>query len=542
MKQTKTTATAAYMRLSSEDDKNSESASISNQRMIINDYCDKRGMVICKEYVDDGYSGATFDRPAFNRLLKDIEAGEINCVITKDLSRLGRNHVMAGMFIYEYFPKTGVRYISISDNIDTAEGESEIAPYLNIHNELMVRETSRKVKAAMLVKYKNGDYVSTVAPIGYIKDPEDHCHLIPDPETAGIVKRIFDMTAHGVGKSKICKIFEEERVPTPGWIYYQRSGKSFANAYMDAPEEKRYQWSVHAVAAILNNEAYIGNSVHYKQVKVSFRTKATKRNPEENWLRVENTHEPIIEKELWDAVHKNRDTKQFQNKSGEENIFAGLVKCTDCGRSMCLKHSKSKENGKEKKSFECTTYKHYGKTRCSMHFISYSELYALIFDNLQNWIHIVNADKDKIYEIVSDRKNQAGKSELKQLETELKNAEKRLTDKNRHILKLFEDRNNGVISEKNYLMMIKSYEAEQTSLENVVNECKAKIAEAETKEDNTKAWIELISKYRELNELNKSVLNELIEKIVIHAPEKNNNGKRTQKVDIYYRIIGNIDR
>ena len=540
MEQTEHDKIAAYYRLSSEDDKYSESTSISNQRDYIKDYCDKRGLTITKEYVDDGYSGATFDRPAFMQMIADIEAGKINCVITKDLSRLGRNHYMTGFYLYDYFPKMSVRYISISDNIDTAEGENEIAPYLNIHNELTVRETSRKVKAAMAVKYKNGDYVSPNAPIGYIKDPDNHCHLLPDPETAYIVKKIFDLTLHGVGKSKICRIFEKEKIPTPAWIAYQRNGKSYANVFNDAPEEKKYQWCVHAIDTILNNEAYIGNSVHYKQVKVSFRSKKIKRNPKENWLKIENTHEPIIDRDLWDSVHHNRDTKQYTNISEAQNIFAGLIKCADCGRSMSIKRKRLK-NGEIKCSFECSEYQRYGKSRCSVHYISYDNLYNFVLTALQNVLAFVSANKDRYYESVSKRSRSAQNKEIKVIESELKRAEKKLEETEKLIIKLFEEKSAGRITEKNYLMMMKNYENEQTRLEKTISECNTKISDAKVRTDKTEAWIKCISRYTEITELTPEILNEIIEKITVRKTEKGADGIRTQEITIYYRFIGKLD-
>ncbi|MBO4422438.1 MAG: DUF4368 domain-containing protein [Clostridia bacterium] len=530
---------AVYFRLSSDDDRRSESTSITMQRKIVLEYCDQRDITVYDEYVDDGYSGGNFNRPGFKRMCEDIEAGKVNCVITKDLSRFGRNHYMIGYYIYEYFPEKNIRYISVSENIDTDDGECDIMPYLNLNNEFLLKETSRKVKATFKKKYEDGEYIAPTAPIGYIKDPENKNHLIPDPETEGIVRRVFELTAQGVGKSKICRIFESEQVPTPGWISYQRNGKSFANVFKGAPEEKRYQWCVHAIDEILNNEVYIGNSVHYKQVKISYRTKAVRRNPEDKWLIVENTHEPIIDRELWNAVHTNRNTKQRPSKDGTTHIFSGLVKCADCGKTMSLK-TKTK-NGKEQKTLDCSTYKKYGPSRCSGHHISYNNLYAFVLQRLQFWITAAKEDKDALYAYVSETMEDKDVTEIKQTENRLKAAKKKLEDIDRKIIKLFEDRDKGVISEKNYQMMVKNYEDDQTKLEDDIKEYEKILSAARETESNVNSWIKVISKYKEITELDADILNEFIEKILIHKPEKDENGNRVQKIDICYRFIGRID-
>lgn len=532
------TIAALYLRLSSEDDKRSESMSITMQRKILREYCDKQGITVYDEYTDDGYSGGNFDRPRFKRMCEDIEAGKVNCVITKDLSRFGRNHYMIGYYIYEYFPEKNIRYISVSENIDTDDGECDIMPYLNLNNEFVLKETSRKVKATFRKKYEDGEYITPTAPIGYIKDPEKKNHLIPDPETEGIVRRVFELTAQGVGKQKICRIFEADKVPTPAWISYQRTG-AFAKVFANAPEEKKYQWCVHAIDGILNNEVYIGNSVHYKQVKISYRTKAVKRNPEDKWLKVGNTQEPIISKELWDAVHVNRNTKQRSSKDGTTHIFSGLVKCADCGKTMSLK-TKTK-NGKEQKTLDCSTYKKYGPSRCSGHHISYNNLYAFVLSRLQFWVTAVKEDKDALYAYLSETMADKDVTEIKQTENKLKAAKKKLGDIDRKLIKLFEDRDKGVVSEKNYLMMVKNYEDDQTKLEEDITEYERILLASRETESSVKSWIGIIGKYKEITELNADVLNEFIEKILIHKPQKDENGNRIQKIDICYRFIGNID-
>ena len=529
---------ALYLRLSKDDEKYSESTSIAMQRVILRDYCREKGFTVYDEYVDDGYSGGNFDRPDYKRMCEDIIAGKVNCVITKDLSRFGRNHYMMGYYLYDWFPKMGVRFIAEAEQIDTDNGESDILPYLNLNNEFLLKETSRKVKATFKKKYENGEYIAPAAPIGYLKDPDVKNHLIPDTETAGIVQRIFELTAQGMGKQRICRLFEAEKVPTPAWINYQRYGY-FENVFKNAPEEKRYQWCVHAIDAVLNNEVYIGNSVHYKQTKISFRTNAVRRNPEEKWLKIEGTHEPIIGIDLWEAVHKNRNTKQRPSKDGTTHIFSGLVKCADCGRTMSLKTTV--KNGREKKSFDCSTYKKYGPSRCSGHYLSYNDLYELVLSRLRFWVNSSESDKEALCKMIVEKTENVKSSEIKQTKNKLKSAKKKLADTEKKMIKLFEDREKGVISEKTYCMMMKNYENEQTSLEMDIVKSEEVLAKTKQTEANVGSWLAIIGKYTNITKLNAEIPNEFIEKILIHKPKKDENSNRTQKIDICYRFIGIID-
>ena len=284
---------------------------------------------------------------------------------------------------------------------------------------------------------------------------------------------------------------------------------------------------------------YIGNSVHYKQTKISFRTNAVRRNPEEKWLKIEGTHEPIIGIDLWEAAHKNRNTKQRLSKDGTTHIFSGLVKCADCGRTMSLKTTV--KNGRKKKSFDCSTYKKYGPSRCSGHYLSYNDLYELVLNRLRFWVNSSESDKEALCKMIVEKTENVKSSEIKQTENKLKSAKKKLADTEKKMIKLFEDREKGVISEKTYCMMMKNYENEQTSLETDIVKSEEVLAKTKQIEANVGSWLAIVCKYTEITELNAEILNEFIEKILIHKPEKDENGNRTQKIDICYRFIGKID-
>ncbi len=325
--------TALYLRLSRDDDNVGDSNSIQTQRLMLRDYAQSHGLCVVDEYVDDGWSGTNYDRPGFQRMIDDIEDGKINCVVTKDLSRLGRNYILTGQYTEIYFPSKGVRYIAVNDNVDTINGESELAPFLNILNEMHARQTSKKVKAALHTRRMNGAHWGAHVLLGYRKDPDKKGHLLIDPETKWIVEKIFDLAVHGMGAAKITRILTEEQVPTPGWIHYTREG-TYARFYQDAGEDKRYDWNLSAVKSILKDENYVGNSIHNKSCIASFKTKKEVRNPKSEWICVENTHKGIISKEVFEQVQAQIANRRRMQKDGTTQIFAGLLKCADCGHNM----------------------------------------------------------------------------------------------------------------------------------------------------------------------------------------------------------------
>ena len=345
--------TALYLRLSRDDELQGESGSIQTQRMMLRQYAAEHGLTVVDEYIDDGWSGTNFERPSFQRMIDDIEDGKINCVVTKDLSRLGRNYILTGQYTEIYFPSKGVRYIAINDNVDTINGESELAPFLNILNEMHARQTSKKVKAAMHTRFANGAHYGAYAPLGYVKDPDKKGHLLIDPETRWIVEKIFDLAVHGRGAASITRILVEEKVPTPGWLNYERYG-TFANIYAGAPAEKAYAWTIAQVKSILKEETYIGHSIHNKQSNISFKNKKKVRKPQEEWYRVENTHEAIISEEVFQKVQELIASRRRRQKNGTTQIFSGLVKCADCGWSLA--YGVNSQNKNPYAHYHCSKY------------------------------------------------------------------------------------------------------------------------------------------------------------------------------------------
>ena len=295
--------TALYMRLSRDDESYGDSVSIETQRTILQQYAREQGLHVVGEYVDDGWSGTNFERPSFQRMMDDVEAGKVNCIVTKDLSRFGREHVMMDYYLEFLFPEKRVRYIAVAENEDTEKGLSDFVPFKNLFNEWFAKDTSRKVKTAFKAKFAAGQRISAYAPLGYKKHPEIKNKLVIDEETRWIVEKIFDLAIHGKGAASITRILIAEKVPTPGFINFQRDG-TFANIYAGAPEEKGYAWTIAQVKSIMKDETYIGHTIHYRETNISFKNKRRIRKPQSEWVRVENTQEPIISEQVFRQVQE----------------------------------------------------------------------------------------------------------------------------------------------------------------------------------------------------------------------------------------------
>lgn len=333
MKQPKIYNTALYMRLSRDDESYGDSVSIETQRTILRKFAADNGLHIVDEYVDDGWSGTNFERPSFKRMIADVDAGKVNCIVTKDLSRFGREHVMMDYYLEFVFPEKQIRYIAVTENEDTERGLSDFVPFKNLFNEWFAKDTSRKVKAALHSKFANGERIFAYAPLGYKRDPDKKNALVIDEETKWIVEKIFDMAFHGAGAASITHKLIKEQVPTPGWLNYSRYG-TFANIYADASSEKQYAWTIAQVKSILKDETYIGNTIHNRQTNISYKNKKCVRKPKEEWVRVENTHEAIISRDVFEQVQEQIANRRRKMKDGTRQIFAGLIKCADCGWLM----------------------------------------------------------------------------------------------------------------------------------------------------------------------------------------------------------------
>ena len=534
---TMTYNTALYLRLSRDDELQGESGSIQTQRMMLRQYASEHGLSVVDEYIDDGWSGTNFDRPGFQRMIDDIEDGRINCVVTKDLSRLGRNYILTGQYTEIYFPSKGVRYIAINDNVDTINGESELAPFLNILNEMHARQTSKKVKAAMRTRFANGAHYGAYAPLGYRKDPEKTGHLLVDTETRWIIEKIFDLALHGRGAASITRILVEDKVPTPGWLNYKRYG-TFAHIYAGASDEKAYEWTIAQVKKILKDEVYIGHSVHNRQSSISFKNKKKIRKPQEEWYRVENTHEAIISEDAFRQVQEQIVNRRRELKNGTTQIFAGLVKCADCGWSLA--YGENKQNKTPYGYYHCSKNGQ-GLRQSSMHYIRYDVLYAYVLSRLQYWSNQAQQNEDKLLKHLLNTSDKERNATKRKQVSELKRAEKRKAEIDSLFAKMYEDWSSGRISEYNFNMLSEKYQAEQIELDTKIKHYRESIEASEQTASDVGKWVDLIKQYINPSELTSDLLNTLIEKIVVHEAVKKDDGSREQEVEIFYRFIGKID-
>lgn len=530
--------TALYMRLSRDDEEYGDSVSIETQRTILQQYAQENHLHIVGEYVDDGWSGTNFDRPDWKRLMADVESGKVNCIVTKDLSRFGREHIQMDYYLEFVFPEGGIRYIAVTDNEDTEKGLSDFVPFKNLFNEWFAKDTSRKVKAAFKAKFANGQRIFAYAPLGYRKDPEDKCHLLVDEETRWIIEKIYNLAYYGSGAARICKLLTQEQIPTASWLNFQRYG-TFAHIFKDQPESKRYTWTIAQVKSILKDETYIGNSVHYKETNISYKNKKRIRKSPSDWVRIENTHEAIISRDVFDRVQEQIGTRRRSMKDQTTQIFAGLVKCADCGWSM--RFATNKTVSRPYSYFTCSRYGQ-GLGQCSTHYIRYDVLYAYVLSRLQFWGQSIRQDEQAIINRLLQSSNREQEAKNKKTRAEKKRAEKRLSDLDTLLAKLYEDRVAEVITARNFSMLSSKYQQEQEQLEAKISDLNTQLETVKEQVLNAEKWIALIKKYTDLNELTAEVLNTMIEKILIHEAVKDNNGNRVQEIEIFYRFVGNIDQ
>ena len=533
--------TALYMRLSRDDESFGDSVSIETQRTILRRFASENNLHVVDEYIDDGWSGTNFDRPNFQRMMADVEAGKVNCIASKDLSRFGREHIMMDYYLEFVFPEKGIRYIAVSDNEDTEKGLSDFVPFKNLFNEWFAKDTSRKVKNSLHAKFLAGERTFAYAPLGYKRDPEVKNRLVIDEGTRWIVEKIFDLAFHGAGAAKITGILLDEQVPTPGWLNYTRYG-TFANIYADAPEKKRCAWTIAQVKSIIRNETYIGNSVHGMQTNISFKNKKKVRKPSEKWLRVENTHEAIISREVFEQVQEQIANRRRKIKNAPATqIFSGLVKCADCGWSMSFATNKSVS--KPFSYFNCTSYRQHGPKHsdCTSHYIRYDTLYAYVLSRLQYW----SAQADVGVEHLKGQLLHANDREQQRMartrEAELKRAQKRQKELDRLFAKLYEDWAAERITEYNFNALSEKYQTEQAEVLAKIERLQAELASEQQATVGIDQWIGLIHQYAHPEELTAEMLNALVEKITVHEKTIGEDGEKEQTVDIYYRFVGKID-
>ena len=531
--------TALYCRLSKDDGTNNESMSISTQKTMLKDYAKRNGFLNCQFYVDDGYSGTNYDRPAFRQLIEDIQDGEVSTLITKDLSRLGRNYLETGTYIEVFFPNHNVRYIAINDGVDSIDNaQMDITPFRNIINEMYAKDTSRKIKSALHARRMQGKYMATTAPFGYQKDEKDHNHLVIDEVTAPVVELIFSIAEEGVGLHTICNRLRKAKVQKPS--FYK---KELIERFMD--EEKMYDWDTAYVSQILHNPVYAGNLTVADKPTKTMRSKKRQYIPYAEREIIYGTHEPIIEQNRWNNVQKilqSRPPVIGESSSGYDNIFRGVIKCADCGSAMLAKvEQKRKRNNVLDKTFYCCTkYRKFGKEGCSAHTIEARTVHEVVLADIQKHAGQALTDRKAMVMEIAERLNLQLSADREQQKKELRQCKQRVSEIENLYAKLYEDLTRELITEKRFQMLSARYDSEQEELTAKIKELeKSAIADKEQL-SSIEHFAEQISGYAGIAELNFKIINQLIEKILVSEPVEID-GQKIQRLTIHYKFIGALE-
>ena len=524
--------TALYCRLSRDDEQLGESNSIKNQKSILSKYAKDNHFINTQFFVDDGYSGTSFTRPAFMELMELAEQGKIETIIVKDHSRLGRNRLIVGQLLEEDFVRLNIRYIAIMDNIDTDKGLNDFLPIQDWFNEMHAKNTSQKVRAVFKNKGNSGIPLTINVPYGYKKDPLDKNKWIIDEPAAEIVRRIYDLCIQGYGTHQICNILKQEKVPTP------KEYKAIHGLCNYHISEVKYCWQDRSIYDILFRQEYIGDTVNFKGTTKSFKDKSKIYFPKEQWKIFKNTHEPIIDEETWNTVQRIRENRQRPTKIGKINIFSGHLFCKDCGSKLYYCTSRSYTENKH--FYRCSKYKNTSSKSCTSHTIREHILKELVLENIKQVLSYIRSYED----LFIKQKLETSLEEQKKINSTnqklLSQYEKRIKDIDNLIQHIYEDNISGKITDERFTTLSLNYEKEQKELKSKVKELASMLDTTKQQELDLTSFVSKVKQYTEISELTPEIINELISKIYVYQSEKVN-GKPTQQIDIYYNGVGIIN-
>lgn len=526
--------TALYCRLSQEDERSGESLSIENQKNILLQYAREHRFPNPVFFVDDGYSGTNFERPGFQQMLAEIEAGHVSICLSKNLSRLGRNSSLVGLYTSMTFPKYGVRYIAINDNFDSADPNTinnDFAGIKNWFNEFYARDTSRKIRAVQKAKGERGEPLTVNVPYGYMKDPDNPKHWIIDPEAAEVVKHIFDLCMEGRGPSQIANQLRAEKVVTPT-VYKKRQGQGCPNSEPEDP----FAWQDSSVVGILERREYTGCTVNFKTYSNSIWDKKQRVNPEENWAVFNDTHERIIDDDVFEKIQEIRQKRHRTTRHGRSSIFSGMVYCADCGALMNYGSSNNRDFSQD--FFDCSVHRK-NKKKCGGHFIRVKVLEQLVLKNIQMVTNYIYHYEDYFRTAMKKQLRMESAEKIKANRRQLERNTKRIADLKRLFIKIYEDNAVGKLSDERYEMLSQTYEAEQKQLEAELVTLKQEIKAQEQQIENIEQFIQKANRYVGIEELTPYAPHELISAIYVGAPDKSS-GKRRQSIHIKYDGLGFI--
>ena len=519
--------TALYCRLSQDDMLAGESNSITNQKEILLKYAQDNRFPNPQFYVDDGFSGTNFDRPDFQRMISDMEAGRIGTIITKDLSRLGREYLKTGEYIEMIFPDYNVRYIAINDNVDTAKSENEMMVFRNVFNDFFAKDCSKKIRAVIKAKGQSGKPIGVRPPYGYKKSPDDKNVWVIDEPAAKVVRRIFQLCIEGHGPYEIAKILTADGVATPS-TYALDSG----NIVGTGSAKRSEHWIGQVVSKVLESPEYAGHTANFKTVKKSYKSKKQIFKPRDEWMIFENTHEPIISQHDFDLVQKLRLNKRVRQKCDDPNPFSGIVYCADCGAKLYLSRGSGIPANME--CMKCGTYsKHYHE--CTAHYIRTCVLSELVVDDLNKILTDVHRNEDAFIRRVMEQSAATHLDEVKKAKKTLARFEQRITELDKMYAKLYEDRALGKISDERFEQLSRNCDDEQAKLKADAVQLNALIDEREQKNGDISRFVSLVRRYEHITELTPEIMHELVEKIIVHEADKSN-GYREQEIEIFFRF------
>ncbi|HCC03748.1 MAG TPA: recombinase [Clostridiales bacterium] len=523
--------TALYCRLSRDDEMAGESNSIKNQKSILSKYAQDNNFQNIQFFVDDGYSGTTFTRPAFMEMMELAESGKIGTIIVKDHSRLGRNRLVVGQLLEEDFVRLNIRYIAIMDNIDSSKGLNDFLPIQDWFNEMHAKNTSQKVRAVLKNKGEAGIPLAHNVPYGYKKDENDNTKWVVDETAAEIVKEIYNLFVQGNGTTQIANILSKRKILTPAEYFASIGLKT--STRLPSIENR---WNGRTVATILDRQEYIGDTVNFRYTVRSYKDKTKVNLPKEEWKIFKNTHEPIVDEYTWNIAQQLRNNRKKPTRSGKKSIFSGLLFCYDCGKKMYFRSPVT--DLKSKEHYRCSSYKYYTDS-CTSHYITDEALQDIVLENVQK---VISYMKDYEDLFVQEQLTKSTQDELKKIaknKKELEKAKNRIIEIDNLFRHIYEDNVSGKITDERFRNLSFNYDNEQKELKIKIEQLAKDIDNTEKKETDLTQFISNVKKYTEITELTPEILNELIEKILIHQSKKVN-GKKFQEIDIYYRGVGII--
>lgn len=527
--------TALYERLSRDDELEGESNSIVNQKKILEEYASKNNLTNVIHFTDDGISGTQFDRPGFMEMMNGVNTGNIGCIIVKDMSRLGRDYLKVGQCM-EILRQKGVRLIAINDNVDSFYREDDFTPFRNIMNEWYARDTSRKIQSTFRSKGESGKHTASTPPYGYIKDEKDKDKWVVDEKAAEIVRRIFNLTMDGAGPYKIAKILEADKIDIPA--YHQK--KLGYGLHQSKNFEYPYRWCSSTIASILKKKEYLGHTVNFKTRK-HFKDKKSKYVSEDNWLIFENTHEAIIDQETFDNVQRIRgNVKRYPDGWGEYHPLTGLMYCADCGSKMYVHRT---SNYKNIPYYTCSAYT---KTPCGMlcpsaHRIKAEVVLNLIQDTLKDIKKYLDEDNEAFICSIQNEMEEKEKIEIEKKKVRLTESQNRLRELERLMCRIYEDMILNKIPNSRYEILNNQYETEQITLSKEIKDLEQQVSRYEKETDRARKFISLISRYENFDELTTTMINEFVEKIIVHERDRKGSQTSKQKIEIYFNFIGNYE-